>query len=53
MNKMKTSLNIPEDLVKGIRAYNRKHPDKKIVMSGVATQALRKKFDEAEKSERE
>jgi len=45
---MKTSINLPSDLVDRVKAYNAKHPDQPISISGVSIQALEKKLADIE-----
>lgn len=45
---MKTSINLPEKMVNRVQAYNRKHPDQPISVSGVCRQALEIKLQEVE-----
>ena len=45
---MKTSVNIPSDLIERVKEYNRKNPDLKIVVSGVCRVAIEKKLSEVE-----
>lgn len=45
---MKTSINLPDDLVEQVRTYNYGHPDQPISVSGVAQRALRQKKIEVE-----
>lgn len=48
---MKTSVNISSEVLDRVNAYNRKHPDQKIVRSGVCQIALEKKLAEVEDDE--
>jgi len=43
---MKTSINLPDDLVGRVQVYNRKHQDQPISVSGVCRQALEIKLQE-------
>jgi len=45
---MKTSINLPDKLVGRVQAYNRKHLDQPISVSGVCRQALEIKLQEVE-----
>jgi len=45
---MKTSINLPDEMVDRVQAYNKKHPDQPISVSGVCKQALEIKLREVE-----
>ena len=45
---MKTSVNIPSDLIERVKEYNRKNPGLKIVMSGVCRAAIEEKLLQVE-----
>ena len=40
MVNMKTSINVPEDVLECVRKHNKTHPDKTINVSGVTTNKL-------------
>ena len=50
--KMKTSFEIPDDLIFSIREFNKKNPDRPINMSGVCRKALKESLHKAEGSGR-
>ena len=43
---MKTSINIPDDVLKRVKKHNASHPDKSINVSGVTTNTPIKILDE-------
>jgi hypothetical protein len=46
---MKTSLDIPDDLIERIRKFNDKHPERPIIMSAVVKKCLMDYLGRAEK----
>ena len=45
---MKTSINLPDELVIKIRKFNHDHPEKMINMSGVCRKSLEEAFKNAD-----
>lgn len=44
---MKTSVNLPENLISEIRNWNKEHPEKQIAISGTSRKALETALKEA------